>query len=190
MELSTIQKVIENTSKGANIICEWQRQVKTLKGCPYAIDKHTRMVGRVGINYDNQAAVIEKRENGDLPLESQPIWKGAGEWLVFPFIIRHKKTGQLYLRLYNGTSTKVPVKVEWLMDGDVVTYENIESYLTAAEKNDDKGDCFCCKVEDIIRIGNEADWLAEVEEAAVEASTTPANEPTPVETPVSEVQTV
>jgi len=180
MELGTVQKVVENTPKGANIICEWVRQAKVLKGCAHAIDKHVRMVGRCGIDYDKQAAVIAKRENGDLPEQSQPIWHGAGEWAIFPFLIRHKKTGQLYLRLYNGTSAKVPVVVEWLMDGDVVSYETVEPFLLASEKNDDKGDCFCCKIEDLIRIGNEADWLSEVEDgndegvAAVTGTTTGA----------------
>lgn len=182
MELGTVQSVIENAHKGANIVLEWERQAKTLKACPHAIDKHVRMVGRIGIDYDNQAAVIAKRENGELPEQSQPIWKGAGEWVTFPFLIRHRKTGQLYVRLYNGTSANVPVMVEWKMDGDVVPFETVAPFLLASEKDSDKGDCFCCKVEDILRIGNEADWLTEVEEggneAAVAVSTVLSVEPT------------
>ena len=179
MELGTVQRVVENTPKGANIVLEWKRQVKTFKGCDKAIDKHVRMVGRVGIDYDNQAAVQEKRENGELPAQSQPIWHGAGEWAIFPFLIRHKKTGQMYLRLYNGTSTRVPVKVEWHLDGDVVPYEQVEPFLLASEKDGEKGDCFCCKVEDVLRIGNEADWLAEVEDEteAVASSTAHVESP-------------
>lgn len=182
MELSTIQRVIDNTSKGANIIVEWLRPVETLKSCDKAIDKHVRMVGRMGIEYDNMKDVKEKRENGELPATPQPIWHGAGQWVTYPWLIQHVAKKQLYVRLYNGTSTKVPVKVEWRMDGDAVPYETVLPYLTAKEKRDEReGDCFCCKIENIIRIGNEADWLNEVEETAEVAEVPATTSDVPVE---------
>lgn len=173
MELATISSVIENTPKGANVVLEWQRPVKVKKAfADRNIEKYVRMVGRVGVDYNKQSAVIEKRENGELPEQEKPIWNGKGEWVTFPFLFRHVITNEHYIRLYKSTSEAIQPIVEWLEDGDVVSFEEVESMVMASEKNSDKGDCFCCKMSNVLRIGNEADWLEDVEEVVV-ATTTP-----------------
>lgn len=156
-------------TKGSNIVLEWDRPAKTFKSCISEVRKAVRMVGRIGIDYNNISAVKAKRESGELPDEAQPIWKGAGEWAVFPFLIRHKTKGTHYARFYFGTSDKVCPKVQWYLDGNPVEFNVVESMLTAEEKRDDeKSECFTVCVENVLRIGNESDYSEEsVEERAI-----------------------
>lgn len=174
MELETVQRVIDNVTKGSNIVLEWIRPAKVKTSCESNIQKYVLMVGRVGIDYDNQQVVKEKRESGELPSERHPIWNGKGEWVIFPYLIRHVVTGELYVRLYESTSKAIAPKVEWMMDGVPVDYEDVEPFLLASEKKSEKdGDCFCCKLGNMVRIANEADWLVEVDETEIHVTTTP-----------------
>lgn len=154
MDKSQVIQVVEAAlyaPKAANIIVEWLRPAKVRKTCVDIIQKHVRMVGRVGLDYDNQKAVIAKRESGDLPAKNAGLpW---GNWEIFPYLIEHK--GAFYLRLYNGTSKTMVPMVEWLLNGTVVPYEVIENELLASEKRDDDGECFCCKVENMLQINGE-----------------------------------
>lgn len=157
MNLSQVQTAIEQTPKGANIIIEWVRPVKTLAAFKGAdLTKSVRMVGRMGIDYDKQKSVQEKRETGELPSESQPLpW---GNWAIFPYLIEHK--GNYYVRLYNGTSDKVRPEVHFFLDGNEVAFESIAHMLPANEKQEKHGDCFTCKVENMTRIHHESEWIA------------------------------
>lgn len=151
MHLPELQQVIENVTKGANIKVSWMRSCKVKKSCKDLIEKSVEAVGRIGINYDNQKVVVEKRENGELPEQSQPIWHGKGEWVIFPYLIRHVDTGKLYLRLYTGTGTAKP-KVQYYLNGNPVSLSEVETSLMASEKAEKTGDCFCCKLDDMTAI--------------------------------------
>lgn len=150
--LAIVRKAGE-TQKGVNVRLSWERDCKVKKACSDIIRKRTETVGRVGIDYSNQKAVIEAREAGELPAVEQPIWYGAGEWVTFPYVIRHVKTGQLYLRLYRGTSLTFRPSVQYTRNGQPVTFEEIESDLLASEKAEKNGLCFCVKLEDMLSIG-------------------------------------
>jgi len=155
MELAQVNQVMEIAPKGANIVLEWTRNAKTRKGAPQ-VRKMVRMVGRVGLTYDNIGAVKEKRENGELPKENQGLAEWA-EWVKFPFLIKNKKSGQLYLRLYKGTSAKNPPHRQFIMDGQAVSFEAVEAHLLASEKGShDNTDCFIVKIEDLTRIYSES----------------------------------
>lgn len=181
MELATVQNVIANVRKGTNIVLEWQRPVKVKTAfADRDIQKYVRMIGRVGIDYNNQEIVKQKRSEGELPSQEKPIWNGKGEWVIFPYLFRHVDTDEQYVRLYASTSESIQPVVEWLIDGDVVDFEDVEPMLMASEKNSEKGDCFCCKMNNILRIADEADWLAEVEDE-IPATTTPIETAEPVE---------
>jgi len=154
MDLSQVSKVMETAPKGANVILEWVRECKVRKGSPQ-VKKAVRMVGRLGLNYDNLAKVVEKRANGDLPQESAglPEWS---EWVKYPFLIRHKGTGQMYLRLYKGTSDKVKPKRQYILNGKETDPEAVDAYLLASEKKDHEDtDTFMVKVEDLTRVYSE-----------------------------------
>ena len=164
---------LNSATKGANIVVAWHRVCKVRKSCSDVITKSVRTVGRVGIDYNKQAVVKEKRESGELPEQAQPIWQGAGEWEIFPFLIRHVKSGQNYLRLFNGTSKSVVPSVKFFRNGIECSKESVESELLASEKGEKDGDCFCCKVEDMTEISwHPADDIADsVDPTATETET-------------------
>jgi len=151
------QKVIEVVEaalmapKGANIIVEWLRPAKTRKTCTMTIEKHVRMVGRLGLNYDAQKDVIAKRASGELPEKNAGLpW---GQWAIYPYLIEHK--GTFYLRLYTGTSKTTHPMVEWLCEGVAVPKSLIENELLASELTEKDGDCFNCKLENMMQIHHE-----------------------------------
>jgi hypothetical protein len=157
-----LNAIIENAPKGANIVCEWERDAKVkVAGRNLNIRKAVRMVGRVGLTYDNLKAVKEKRETGELPKENAGLQAWA-EWLTFPFLLGHKTKGTQYLRLYKGTSKKVAPSVSWTMNSKAVDKEEIACYLQASELKKSEGDCFMVKVADLKRV-----WIIEGEAEGV-----------------------
>jgi hypothetical protein len=166
MQIEQVKEAITETPKGANIIIEWSRDGKTRKGTVEQITKQVRMVGRIGIQYDKQKVVQEKRENGELPTENQGLpW---GEFEVYPYLIAHKD--KKYVRLYKGTSDKVKPKVAWFKDGEQVERSEIDHLLLASEKSSSKGDCFVVNAEDVTRLNSEAVTEAVAEAVRVEVA--------------------
>jgi hypothetical protein len=168
---ATINQIVDaamKTRKGVNVNLSWQRPCKTRKTCQDRIEKRTETVGRVGIDYSNRAIVQEMREAGELPEKEQPIWRGKGEWLLFPYIIRHTGTNQLYLRLYQGSSPNYKPSVQYFRNGVEVSKESVESELLASEKRSDTRLCFVVRLEDVLSIGK-VEEPAEVEQEAVAA---------------------
>ena len=162
MELSKVQAVIENAPKGANIILEWTRAVKTRAGVSEAVTKFVRMIGRIGIEYDNIGTVVEKRQNGDLPKENAGLqdWQ---KWVQYPYLLAHKTNGTLYVRLYKGTSAKVRPAVQFFIDGTEATREQITPLVPKAEAEPSKSetDCFTLKLDALDRVYSEsADYTA------------------------------
>ena len=151
MELMQVRQAIKATPKGANIVCEWTRPCKTRKGTAAVITKSVRMVGRMGVEYDNLGAVQTKRDNGELPIENQGLpW---GQWAEYPWLIEHK--GKHYLRLYNGTSKQTFPKATFFMDGIEADKDRVMPFLLASELAEKDGDCFCCEVGNLTRINHE-----------------------------------
>ena len=152
MNKDIVLATVQSATKGANIKLAWTRVCKVKKTCTDVISKSVKTVGRIGIDYDHQQVVQEKRENGDLPMESQPIWHGKGQWVIFPYLLKHVDTGQEYLRLYHGTGNATP-HVKFFRNGIETTYADVENDLLSNEKRGEKdGDCFCCKIEDMTEI--------------------------------------
>lgn len=167
MKLEQVKQAIEETPKGSNIIIEWTRQGKTRKDVSDAITKSVRMVGRIGIEYDNMKAVQEKRENGELPKENQGLpW---GKFEIYPYLIEHKD--KRYVRLYNGTSDLVKPKVEWFKNGLAVTRDEIAPLLLASELKSSEGDCFTVPVETITRLHNENTMQGKTEQGKTATTT-------------------
>ena len=167
--LATINEIIDaamTTKKGVNVQLQYERNCKTLKGCGDAIRKRTQTVGRVGIDYSNQAKVQALRDAGELPTEEQPIWHGKGEWIIFPYILRHTVTNQLYLRLYSGTSKTFRPSTQYFRNGVEVSFDSVKDDLLKSEKPDKTKPaplCYCVKLEDMIQIGRIDDDPAEIE---------------------------
>ncbi len=162
MELSTFKAAIAKIHKGANIVMVWNRPVKTRKGVSDTITKNVRMIGRMGIEYDNINDVQEKRESGELPAENAGLpW---GKWAIYPFLIEHTKKGETtpeyYARMYFGTSDKVKPQTNFVMNGKVVTMEEIAPLVLASEISEKtESDCFTVKVSNLIQVGSEVEYV-------------------------------
>jgi len=162
MNIEQVKQAMTETPKGANIVVEWTRNGKIRKGVASLVQKQVRMVGRIGIEYDNMKAVQEKRDNGTLPSENQGLpW---GRFEIYPYLIEHK--GNRYLRLYKGTSATVKPHAHWLMDGNEVSREVVAPMLLASEMQEKDGDCFCVNVNDITRLNAET-LIGETEQVKV-----------------------
>jgi hypothetical protein len=161
--LEQVKDALNNAPNGANIILEWERDVKTLKAhSDLNIRKHVIAVGRKGMSYENLKAVKEKRENGELPSEPKPTWFYHDD--SCKGIIRHKRTEAPYVQLFGGTDTRHIPKVKFTLNGEETTLEAISPYILSSEKRSEKGDTFCCKVADMITIKTEVVPMATSDE--------------------------
>lgn len=159
MQLDQVKQAIVSAPKGANIVVEWLRPCKTFKGVTDTVTKAVRMVGRIGVEYDNLSAVQAKRESGDLPVQNQGL--NGMEWVEAPYLLKAIKSGRYLIRLYNGTSASVHPEVHFFVNGIEVEKDELFSraqYLLASEKTPSHGDCFSCHTDDITRIHTEAEW--------------------------------
>ncbi len=130
-----------------------RRDLKVRKG-EQAIEKVSDFTCRVGVDYNNIAAVKEKRENGELPETPQPLpW---GQWLIFPFVIFHN--GNHYFRCTTVKNENSKPEVHFYRNGvEISHYEAKASALASefpAEKPDN--DVFTVKVESITAINGKA----------------------------------
>jgi hypothetical protein len=161
---ASINEIVDTamaTKSGVNANLSWERDCKVKKSCGDLITKRTETVGRVGIDYSNREIVKALRESGDLPSEEQPIWKGKGEWVIFPYLFRHTVTGQLYLRLYQGTDPNYRPTVQYFRNGVPVSRESVDADFMASEKRSDTRLCFCVKIDDMLSIGKLTETVAE-----------------------------
>jgi hypothetical protein len=167
MNIEQVKQAIEETPKGCNIIVEWTRPCKTLKAVTDEITKAVRMVGRMGIEYDNMKSVKVGRAIGELPETNQglPAWQ---EFEIYPYLLRHKNKGTQYLRLYKGTSHLTKHKTTWYKNGVEVSFEDIENLILASEKSSKKGDCFQVTVNHITRLHREDARMNIAEQARIE----------------------
>jgi hypothetical protein len=152
MKAIEIIQAVQNR-KGQHVKVTWQRPAKTLKDCALTIAKRTSAYVRAGIEYANLATVKEAIASGERDeVQSLPSWS---EWVQYPFISRHKQTGQEYVRLYPAVFANLKPEVEWSIGGKPATYAECEPYLLASEKrkdDDERPACFSLKAEDVIAI--------------------------------------
>lgn len=152
MNALAIVKELANRG-GQNVCVTFRRDAKTLKTNPppFVIEKQTCGTFRAGVNHENRADIIEKRENG---IEAQGL-KGK-TWELFPYILKSEKTGDLLLRLTPSSGDTKSI-VQWFANGRPVTKAEVAPYLLAsetAEKSQDKGEfCFDIGCEKVLAIG-------------------------------------
>jgi hypothetical protein len=131
MTEAELRAAIGACPKGANVYVEWERPVKlrtAYKGMP--MTKFTRMLCRLGCDYDKIKETQDKRESGELPAQNAGL-RGM-EWDTFPTILKSIKTGALYLRLESGTFN-VKAEREYRLDGQVVEFEAHKHQMLASE---------------------------------------------------------
>lgn len=130
MQVNIVQiKNILSSRKGSNLSAIFGKELKTRKGVNAKVEKVTAIVVRGGIDYDNQKAVMEGRENGTLPEENAGLpW---GQWAEFPYHITHKE--QDYVRFYSASGIAFTPKVEYYLDGVQVDKATIQPLCLASE---------------------------------------------------------
>ena len=151
MNASQIVEQVKNR-KGQHVLATWERPAKTFKDCPLTILKKTVAWVRAGIDYANLAIVKEGIANGERGEVEEITW---ADWIQHPFILRHKKTFQEYVRLYPAVFENLRhPQVEWTIDGRVATWEQVEPHLLAEEKKENRNSaCFMLKAETLVSIG-------------------------------------
>lgn len=152
MEVSNFINAVSGV-KGANLSATWVRPLKVRKsaGEGITVEKRTTAVIRTGVDYDNLQVVKEGREDGTLPEQNEGLpW---GEWVQFPYHIKHKD--QDYLRLYPASGLNFTPKVEYFLNGESVSKDIVEPLCLASEfkVNEEQPTCFTIKAASLVSIG-------------------------------------
>lgn len=135
------------SKKGQIATLTTERAMKMRKGQP-TVTKRSTFQCRVGVNYDNIAAVKEKRAEGTLPAENAGLpW---GEWLEFPYTIAHK--GEVYFRC-TAMRNNVPSKTMYFIEGVEIDRDTVQAMCLASEfKESTDNDVFNIKVSSILTV--------------------------------------
>jgi hypothetical protein len=127
------------------------RTMKVRKGQAEVLKESTFQC-RLGSQYENLSAVKEKRENGDLPAEPQPMsW---GEWVegCYPHLKIHK--GNYYLRCSVVHNNFIP-KTIFYQNGKEISKEQAQAACLASEFYEKDNECFDIKIESLISVNGQ-----------------------------------
>ena len=147
MLYSNLKNKVSKIQKGQFHSLLWERPCKLKKAFGNnVVVKRSSAVVRFGVEYDNINAVKEKRVSGELPAQNAGLqW---GEWLLYPYFIKHKN--QVYLRCSTVPNTKI--RSEYFLNGTKVSFEQVENMLLASEKNTKKAEVFTINIDNILSI--------------------------------------
>lgn len=134
---------------GQFLTVNYGKECKMRKGC-VQVHKFSKMTLRAGIEYDNIAAVMDKRESGELPKENAGLSWGAYVPGLYPYIIEHK--GALYFRFFTVPNTKSVST--FVRDGVEISREDARMVCLASEFREDDTtlETITLKVEGILEI--------------------------------------
>lgn len=125
------------TKKGHFATVQYSRPVKVKKGAPM-ITKVTRARQiRIGAQYDALKSVqIAKGVTNTKDAHKLNTGLRGFEWINYPTILKSIKTGDQYVRVETNSNSKF--ETTYIMNGKVVTKQDIEPYILASERS--KGD--------------------------------------------------
>lgn len=114
--------------------------------------KFSKIQVRVGIDYDNIAAVKEKRESGELPAENAGRAWGSYVPGLFPYVIEHK--GQIYFHFSTLPNSTFKSEVHFMRNKKEITKEEVRAVCLASETEERETtlECFDLRVESIMEI--------------------------------------
>ena len=149
----TLNKILN--AKGNHVSIRYRSfptpaKAKTLnKGV--VLEKETKGAFRAGIEYRNMKRIREAIEAGERG-EVGPLWHGKGQWLVYPYIATHVDKGGEYVWLAPAVGSNQRPSVVYRVNGNEVTKENFETYLTDSDKAKSKEelDGFHVRMENIL----------------------------------------
>lgn len=131
--VSTLPPQIQHllSYKGQCALITYGRECKMRAG-KEMIYKVSEMIVRMGINYDNIAAVKDKRESGELPKENAGLLFGnyvAGLW---PYIVEYEDN--LYVRVFTVPNNPTVIrKVSYIRNDVEITKEEAQKDCLASE---------------------------------------------------------
>lgn len=151
MELKKLMGIVGQAKGGQFHNIEWERPVKTYKGIADTVTKRTSSVLRMGVTYDHKQAVIDKRNDGELPAENQGLAE-AYKWILAPYILENTKTGSIQLRVTTAENSKFDT--QYYLNGKPVSKDELKGIAQASELNStgNMPDVLNLKVENIISI--------------------------------------
>jgi hypothetical protein len=140
MDTKAIAEALSNKNRGSFYSLLMQRPAKMLKGITLNIEKRTQMTGQL-CDYSVRAAVKNAVADGlrDAPELPSHIEKSFVEGNVRFWQGKDKNEipGKIYLPMPLAGSKS---NVTWLLDGVVVSYDDVSQYLLAADKPRKKQD--------------------------------------------------
>lgn len=135
--------------KGGICTVSTVRPCKTRKGFDGTLEKRSVFQLRAGHNYYNQQATRSAHESGERAIaDPADLWhKPEGS---HPALRAHKGTGAVYLA---GQPTGNPARSQYVLDGNPVEFEQVESILLASEKREkSNSDWVMLSIESIVSI--------------------------------------
>jgi hypothetical protein len=145
--------------KGQFVRLAWTRPVAYKKGLDKGIVKETVATVRIGVQYDNIAAVQEQRADGTIPSENQGL-RGR-HWVIENCLLKSEKDGSYLLRcamVKNNDGCKPTVR--YLKDGVEVAREvALEGTLASENKTSEQTDqqvIFDLKVQNLMSVNGVA----------------------------------
>ena len=150
MKKELAEQILSNVKNGAYINIHMARSAETYKKLgELNIMKDTTSVVRLGVHYSRiqdekiQSKVQAGEDTSHLP------W---GQWVEGSrYLIEHN--GKFYLRCTVSRSPKHHSKVTYYKNGEIVEYADIESSLTAKEKNKNEELIFTISLDNIVSLG-------------------------------------
>ena len=120
--------------KGRYVTIEGKRQMDTYKDECHIVEKHTKFIARVGLNYDNLQATKDGRASGELPQTNAGL--NGMTWSDYPYFLEGKG-GKIYVRLYpvDGDGFR-NMETTYTVDGVPATKEYALTFCTAKEKRE------------------------------------------------------
>jgi hypothetical protein len=139
--------------KGQFASITFERSLKVKKGVA-PVTKRTQMVVRLGVEYDNQQIVQDKREEGALPSENQGL--NGVEWIAYPYLLRSLKTGKFQVRVAPNRNAEQKPKVAFIRNGEEITREQAAEGAYASEFAErEAADAFNLTVDNIKMVNGE-----------------------------------
>jgi hypothetical protein len=122
--------------KGTFCSIKMQRPMKMRKGRAEIV-KISQFTVRVGVSYDSQIGVKERRENGELPEENAGLI--GREWIIPNYILRSLKSGKMMIRVTPVHNDACKRLVEYIRNGKSISKGEAEIDCLASEFAD-RGD--------------------------------------------------
>lgn len=134
--------------KGTIVTIDTVRPLKFLKEFKnYCGEKRSTFQARVGLNYENQAATKEAREEG-----REMVGLQGKKWLHYPYITRSLTNNNLYFRFYSIHNSFIP-QSKYFINGAEVPKKELEKYCLASEyKERESPQCFDFPLQGIEKV--------------------------------------